>query len=175
MLCLMSKAPKLKLIGKTNWLVSTTIWGKGSRPRLPQRHEARHPKPSLHGDVQALVALFDSEVPPKLSIRCSKCLGIIYGFTDASGKGRGASFGRDLKSSRGNRFRIGVWTAVEQEESSNWKELATIVGSLEAEAESGALQGTEVLMLTDNQVTESALWRGNSSSPKLLDLVIRFK
>jgi hypothetical protein len=46
---------------------------------------------------------------------------------------------------------------------------------LEAEAAVGALQGAIIFMCTDNSTVEAALAKGNSSSQKLFDLVLRIR
>jgi hypothetical protein len=48
-----------------------------------------------------------------------------------------------------------------------------VVKALEEEGKNGSLDG--MLMFTDNSTVEAALYRGNSSSPKLFSLVVRFK
>ena len=47
--------------------------------------------------------------------------------------------------------------------------------SLEEEAQSGHLDESEVFMFTDNSTVEACSVIGSSSSPKLLDLVIRLR
>ena len=96
-------------------------------------------------------------------------LHLIYGFTDASGKGKRSSL-HDLRDSRGQKYRIGVWTAEESEESANWREFTTLVWMVE----DGLLTDTRVIMFTDSFTVERALVNGTSSSPLLLDLVIHF-
>ena len=50
-----------------------------------------------------------------------------------------------------------------------------MVESLEEEGEEGNLDNAEVFMFTDNSTVESCVSRGSSSSPKLLELVIRLQ
>lgn len=71
-------------------------------------------------------------------------------------------------------YRVGVWTAKEEEESSNWKEFSNVVQSIEDEATLGKLQNCELFMFTDNAVTES-FYRGSSKSRKLHNLVLRLR
>lgn len=125
--------------------------------------------PSLKSDVEALSAIFSPEQVPEVCIRSSTVLTIVYGFGDASGTGLGATF----TCGSGFNFRIGVWGASEDNESSNWKEFTNIVESLEEEAEAGHLANTEVFMFTDNSTVEACASNGSSTSPKLLKLVVR--
>jgi hypothetical protein len=125
--------------------------------------------PSLLRDLEALESLMHQGSAPEVSIRSRTVVTIVYGFGDASGSGLGATFTCGV----GFNFRIGVWGADEGPESSNWKEFTNIVESLEDEAKTGNLEGSEVYMFTDNSTVESCAGKGSSSSPKLLELVIR--
>lgn len=124
---------------------------------------------SLQSDLAALQVLFEPTGVPEVSIRSRNVVTIVYGFGDASGTGLGATF----TCGSGFNFRIGVWGADEDPESSNWKEFANIVESLEEEAELGHLSNSEVFMFTDNSTVEACAAKGSSSSPKLLELVVR--
>ncbi|KAI2508114.1 hypothetical protein MHU86_6287 [Fragilaria crotonensis] len=108
---------------------------------------------------------------PEVGIRCRKVLTVIFGFGDASGTGLGATF----TCGSGFNFRIGVWGSREDPESSNWKEFTNVVESLEEEGLEGNLDHAEVYMFTDNSTVESCVARGSSSSPKLLELVVRLQ
>jgi hypothetical protein len=68
-----------------------------------------------------------------------------------------------------------VWTTEESEESSNWREFTNVVETLEEEAASGKLDKCILYFFTDNSTVESALYKGTSSSRKLLELVIRVR
>ena len=71
---------------------------------------------------------------------------------------------------------IGIWANDESDELSNWREFTNVVESLEDEAQAGRLANTEVYVFTDNiTVSESAIYKGTSTSRKLLGLVIRLK
>ena len=126
---------------------------------------------SFISDVSALEGIFSQKIVPVVSVRCRKVLTVIYGFGDASGSGLGATF----TCGSGFNFRIGVWGANEDGESSNWKEFTNVVESLEEEGNEGNLESAEVYMFTDNSTVESCVARGSSSSPKLLGLVVRLQ
>ena len=127
------------------------------------------------GHDAMLLTMTLSDLPPLQSVRQNKMLHLIYCFTDASGKCEGSSL-HDLRNSRGQRYRIGVWTAKELEETGNWREFTTLVWTVEEEAEDGWLMDTRVIMFTDSFTVERALVNGTSLSPLLLeDLVICFK
>jgi hypothetical protein len=123
----------------------------------------------LREDLNSLSTLFGPSAVPEVSIRSKNVVTIVYGFGDASGSGLGATF----TCGSGFNFRIGVWGAEEDPQSSNWKEFTNIVESLEEEAELGHLSNSEVFMFTDNSTVEACASKGSSSSPKLLDLVVR--
>jgi hypothetical protein len=70
-------------------------------------------------------------------------------------------------------YKVGVWGADVESESSNYRELANLVEDTETEAKSGSLQDTELFLFTDNSTAESAFYKGSSSSKKLHALVLR--
>lgn len=126
----------------------------------------------LVDDLCALSAIFKaSSGPPQVNLRSKRIVTVIYGFGDASGSGLGATFTCGV----GFTFRIGVWGATEQLESSNWKEFSNVVESLEEEAEEGNLKDAEVFMFTDNTTVEACAEKGSSSSKKLLGLIVRLQ
>ena len=127
--------------------------------------------PRLKSDVEALWEILKPEVVPRVSIRAKNILSVVFGFRDASGTGLGATF----TCAEGFNYRIGVWGSLEKDESSNWKEFANVVDSLNDEAELGNLKDTEVFMFTDNSTVEACAAKGSSSSPKLLSLIIRLR
>lgn len=129
--------------------------------------------PRLKDDVRAQVAILGTEGPPLVQIRAKTIISVVYGFGDASGSGLGSTF----TCGNGFTFRIGVWGSSDKEESSNWKEFTNVVEeALEEEARTENLDQSEIFMFTDNNSTvESCSYKGTSSSPKLLSLVIRLK
>jgi hypothetical protein len=127
----------------------------------------------LEADICALMSLTSSDTPVERYIRHNAGRILIYGFTDASGTGGGASFERQLEE-KYLTYRVSVWSVAEREESSNWKEFDKLVESLEDEAAGGGLKRTAVYMFTDNSTVEAAIHSGRSSSPRLRALVIRF-
>ncbi len=141
--------------------------------------------PRLERDVAALLRLTDSELPPLRVNRPNAVVQVFYGFADAAGKGFGGTvagaplpqrqFSDVQVHSTGLRYRVGVWTAEEEEESSNYKELCNLVETAEDEAACGRLRDCEFFLCTDNGVSESCYYRGSSSSPKLHELIIRLK
>jgi hypothetical protein len=127
----------------------------------------------LEADIYALMALTSSSIPVERCLRHNAGRILIYGFTDASGTGGGASFERQV-AEKNLTYRVSVWSAAEREESSNWKEFDKLVEALEEEALGGGLKKTAVYMFTDNSTVEAAIHSGRSSSPRLRALVIRF-
>lgn len=142
--------------------------------------------PRLARDVAALQRLADSKLPPLRVVRPSKVVQVFYGFGDASGKQFGATISGNyncrgrlsaLPTSNGGdvQWRVGVWNAEEELESSNYKELNNLVETAEAEARAGRLHNCEFFLFTDNSTAESCFYRGSSSSWKLHELVIRLR
>ena len=134
----------------------------------------------MAGDVEALVKLFDLPHPPVVTVRSSTIMTVTYGFGDASGLGKGSTiedYGNGavpVPSVEGIRYRIGVWEADEAQESSNYREFTNVVEAMEEDREAGRLKDCEVFFFTDNSTVETALFKGTSTSPTLLKLVIRF-
>ena len=129
------------------------------------------PVPRLFTDMEALHRLLVCKDPPVLNVRVRNISFVVYGFADASGSGFGSSYQYD----DGIRYRVGVWGKDSQEESSNWREFTNCVDSITAEAKEGRLTNAVVFLFTDNSTTESAWYKGSSSSKTLLELVIRLK
>lgn len=70
---------------------------------------------------------------------------------------------------------MGVWGCDQETEASNCREFNNVVEALEEECKAGALNGSLVVVAVDNSTMESCLYKGNSKSEKLYDLVVRFK
>ena len=101
----------------------------------------------------------------------TKVFMLTYGFVDASDSGFGGTVDRDGVVS----YRMSIWGTDEDTESSNWKEFCKLVDTLETEATHGGLKGSLVILAIDNSTVESCLYKGNSSSPKLFELIMRLK
>ena len=80
-----------------------------------------------------------------------------------------------MKSSQGLGYHLGIWSAEEQAESSNYKELCNLVESTEEEAEAGRLSNCEFFLFTDNSTAENCYYRGSSKSKLLHALVLRLR
>eukprot|EP00804_Cyclotella_cryptica_P010959 CCRYP_016684-RA/>CCRYP_016684-RA protein AED:0.10 eAED:0.14 QI:0/0/0/1/0.25/0/5/0/1241 len=99
------------------------------------------PAPRLFTDLQALEALTEAEMPPLWVVRPAQVVQVLYGFGDASGTGLGSTV-QGLKINAlgepevkdGLRYRVGVWGKDEELESSNYRELANLVMTVEDEA-----------------------------------------
>jgi len=143
--------------------------------------------PRLHTDLAALRKLSSAKLPPLRVLRLCIIIQVFYGFADASGKGFGAivTEARDCKGlhkgwlsdeitlTSGLSYRVGILTAGEESESSNYKELGNCVDTTEVEAREGRLKNCEFFLFTDNSTAESCSYRGSSKSPALHSLVIR--
>ena len=129
------------------------------------------PAPLFLKCLKALDLFFSAETPPFVHVRSEKVFMAVYGFIDASGSGFGSSFDRESKTS----YRMGVWGKDDEGNSSNWKEFQNFVESLEYEYTQGTLEGALLILAVDNSTVESCIYKGNSTSPKLYDLILRFK
>ena len=119
--------------------------------------------------LRALSSLFNGDLPALRLVRGSSVNIVSYGFGDASGAGFGSSWmdGDSLV------FRVGVWNKEGTDTSSNYRELRNCVETLEVMGMSGKLEGVELFFFTDNSVSESVSYRGNSTSPILFELILR--
>jgi hypothetical protein len=107
---------------------------------------------------------------------------VYYGFGDASGKQFRATISTNYncrgclskpsKVKHGIRFRVGLWSAKEEDKSSNYKELCNLVETVAGEARAGRLRDCEFFLFTDNSTAESCFYRGNSKSKRLHSLVL---
>ena len=102
-------------------------------------------------------------------------LGITWG--DGSGTGTGGTV--QLVPKGGDTMEIeawmGTWTPEVFHFSSNWKELRTLVHTLEREVQSDRLRGCTVFYFTDNLVTYYIAMGGSSTSPELHKLIRTLK
>ena len=134
------------------------------------------PVPRLVFDLKALKELFQSKSPTLRLVRGNHVKSVIYGFADASGDGFGSSW--EIKNSNGKNtihYRYGLWGDSSEGTSSNFRELANLVETLETMAEEEDLSGKEVFLFTDNSTSEAAFYNGSSSSELLFKLVLRLR
>ena len=125
----------------------------------------------FHACLGALNQFFSDPTPPLVHMRSDNVLMAVYGFLDASGTG----FGSTIEKAGEISFRMGVWGKDQENESSNWREFENLVQTLESEAQSGNLDGALLVLAVDNSTVESCIFKGNSSSEKLFNLILRFK
>ena len=136
-------------------------------------------------DLEALKALTNFDLPPLRVVRPSHSVHVYYGFGDASGKQFGSTKTGSFRpltkevesddSASQTRYRVGLWDADIQKESSNYKEFRNLVDVVEEEAQAGRLSNCEFFLCTDSATAESCYYKGSSRSPLLHDLVIRLK
>jgi hypothetical protein len=60
-------------------------------------------------------------------------------------------------------------------ESSNFREFENIVLTIEEEARNGTLKRASMFLFTDNSTVGGALYKGNTPSRKLFNLIVRFR
>jgi hypothetical protein len=126
----------------------------------------------LSGDIQALEELTGTDFPALRRVRGRVTGRVLYGFGDASK----AAFGATIQIGDHIHFNYGQWNSkIVESSSSNWRELANLVGALQDLAEAGELEGCELFMFTDNSTAEAAYWKGTSTSKELFKLVLDLK
>jgi hypothetical protein len=130
-------------------------------------------KPRLVQDLEALTLLFHHERPPLRRVRSSTVVEVYYGFGDASQDG----FGFTMQEQTSDRvhYRFGQWCNDVSEATSNYRELVNLVDRLETMVRKEKLMGSEVYLFTDNSTAEAVYYKGNSSSPKLFELIVRLR
>ena len=126
--------------------------------------------PSFHRFLMALSHMFEGDEPSLRLVRGSQIQYVGYGFGDASGSGFGSSW---LDKSGELVIRIGMWNKEGVGTSSNYRELRNLVETLELMGQRGELEGYEMFLFTDNSVSESVAFKGNSSAELLFELVLR--
>ena len=127
--------------------------------------------PRFYTCLSALSLFFTQEQPPRRSCRKSKFHFLVYGFVDASKSGLGSTKSWDDKLT----VRMGTWGSDTEDESSNWREFTNLVEDLEEEEKTGDLKDSWIILATDNSTVEGCLYKGNSPSMKLYDLVVRLR
>jgi len=153
----------------SSWEDQPQDWEVFASP--PGRPTHVHPVPRYADDLAALASLLAPNEPPLRYVRQNKVVTAIYGFVDASSSGFGSSFA----TPQGIVYTYGVWGADQAGDSSNYRELNNLVASLELRTADGTLVGAEVYVFTDNFTAESAFYKGNTSSKRLFQLVLRLR
>lgn len=125
----------------------------------------------LRSVVEALMVLTEGPIPKKRKVRPSFTAVANYCFGDASGKG----FGSSLSINGRLVFRHGQWSKEMESESSNYRELANLVLTVEESAKEGLLDDCELFLFTDNTTAESAFYKGTSSVKPLFDFMLRLR
>eukprot|EP00957_Ditylum_brightwellii_P150020 11425078-Ditylum_brightwellii.AAC.1 len=130
-----------------------------------------NPVPRLVQDIETLMEITNSPMPPRCPIQQDKVTVAIYGFVDTSDLEYGRSIGLpdDLK------FKHGDWGKDVDGTSSNYKELRNLVEIVEEESLAGVLKGTIFFLAIDNFVVESVYFKGTLSSCLLFKLVVHLK
>ena len=128
--------------------------------------------PRMRSDINVLRSFLEAEKAPWRFVRGSR-IGIVqYGFADAAKSGFGATI---QEGTGGLWYRLGVWSCSEANESSNYRELANLVESLEERITTSDSKGIELFIFTDNSTAEAAFYKGTSTSKKLFELIVRLK
>ena len=110
---------------------------------------------------------------PGCSSRTGTASSLAATWGDGSGTGTGGSF---EKAGEGPLdVWMGTWAPHVQHQSSNWRELRTLLRTLERERERGRVQDTTLFYFTDNLVTYFIVQGGSSTSPELHRLIRRIQ
>jgi len=122
--------------------------------------------------LKALTKFFELEGPPIITHRPTNVRLVAYGFVDASKGGFGAS----IDYGKFTKYRVGVWGVDTDSDSSNFREFANLVETLEAEdSVHKSLNNVTMVMVTGNSTVEAALYKGNSSKQKLFDVIVQLR
>ena len=158
----LTAAEAASMMGKRDWLDSS------SDPKAPKYVRW---VPRLKGDIEALCLFLAAAQPPKRAVRPARGSTVVYSFGDASGNGFGGMWfdGNDVA------YHSGQWADQYASQSSNFRELANLVLTLEQAHADGTLKNSEVFIFTDNSTAESTFFRGTSSSRTLFELILRLQ
>ena len=149
-------------------LPSAFVLEMKGRGEWPEDYESsKGPKsvkavPRLAFDVTALERLTAGPHPLLRQVRGDRTGKVLYGFGDASK----SAFGATIQIEGHIDYHYGQWSSeVVESSSSNWKELANLVGAPCKIASENSLEGYEIFMFTDNSSAEATFWKGTSTSP----------
>jgi len=158
----LTTAKAASMAGQKDWLDS---------PVDPKAPKYVRWVPRLKGDMEALCLFTAATQPPKRAVRPARDSTVVYSFGDASGSRFGGSWfdGNDAA------YRSGQWTDQYASQSSNYRELANLVLTLEQAHSDGTLKNSKVFIFTDNSTAESTFFRGTSSSKTLFELILRLQ
>ena len=164
------KRMDLEQIGHNEVLREKGLIKEADDNTFNSRHPVEvEPVPRFFWCLKALTTFFEKDSPPSRSVRKAKFHFLVYGFVDASKSGLGSTKSWGDKTT----VRMGTWGADSKSESSNWREFTNLVEDLEGEENSGDLDNSWVILATDNATVKACMYKGNSSSPKLFDLIVR--
>ena len=156
-------------VTKANWESVFKNYREEHQGEAPASVE---PVERLLADVRAISLMFDSALPKHRLVRGNKVKRLNLMFGDASGAG----FGSTWETKNGTiRFRYGLWEQEMNVSSSNLRELANLVHTLEIMEAEGELEGVEVFVFTDNSTAERAYFKGTSKSERLHELILSLK
>jgi hypothetical protein len=140
-----------------------------------------NPTPRFKDDIDALWQLSNFALPPLWVVRPASVVHMYYGLGDASGNQFAtlsksysckSHLSKGKQDAQGVWFRIGLWTAEEEEESSNFKELKSLVDTVAEEAGAERLRGCKFFLLTDDSTAKGCFYRGSLKSQHLHTLVL---
>jgi hypothetical protein len=93
---------------------------------------------------------------------------VYYGFGNASGKQFGATLSSSYncqsklsatrQDTQGFWSRVGLWSAIKEMESSNYKELRNLVVTVSEEAKAGRMKDCEFFLFTNNSTAEGCFY-----------------
>ena len=74
-----------------------------------------------------------------------------------------SKLGTAQQDSRGIRFQVGLWTAAEESESSNYKESRNLLDTVLEEAKTRRMRDCKFFLVIDNSTVEGCFYQGNSN------------
>jgi hypothetical protein len=126
----------------------------------------------LLAHCEALIELFDGDLPREVFIRPASASQFRYYVGDASAEGLGGATQFPDGTIRGRR---GVWDPKFAEGGSNLREATNQVNHLIREIRTGIHDGCELWAFTDNAVWSAVWLKGLSTAKHLFDLVLRLR
>jgi hypothetical protein len=128
--------------------------------------------PELLAHCEALIELFDGDLPREVFIRPASSTQFRYYIGDASAEGLGGATQFPDGSIRGRR---GVWDIKFAEGGSNLREATNQVNHLIREIRSGVHDGCALWAFTDNAVWSVVWLKGLSTAKHLFELVLKLR
>jgi hypothetical protein len=155
--------------------ISTVIWPRASGATSLSYYDHVHVSGSSLGELDWWFTSLQHGLTRKSQPSDAKVFSLHFGNGSGTGTdGTGVFYNHPQPGARESW--MGTWTVHATPESSNWKELRTLVEVMRQEPiATSRFRGHKVFYFTDNMVTYDVFRKGNSTSPKLRALVRELK